>query len=346
MCAGEQDDPSGNRVGCNPRRRSIHARQLMRVCLPAQIAVELPGLGELVLQPVVLDEDAAWLANLHRSCEVARLECGSAEAVLFVEGGFAHHLVNAILGCEPVIAAGPLSRIERGLVHGALAALSARLGFLPAVRVCAGEQPALDSGALVLDVSICLREVLGRAWLCAPVAFLAEILSAQAPRSDALVVALELGRTGLPVSELAEASEGDVVVFDGVPALPEHDPWPVQIRRGDAVATASLRPDGVLVVAGGDVADQELGTVTNADGRSKRRSGQTDRLAANASAEVAAELGILHGAALAALLRDQPYDFGRGHPILMRRNGTAWAEGELFAVDNALAVRIRRKLAG
>jgi hypothetical protein len=318
----------------------------MRVCLWGKIAVELPGLGELFLRPLVLDKNAAWLSNLHRSCEVARLECAGAGAVLFVESGFARHTVNAILGCEPAVAARPLSRIERGLLHGGLAALSARLGFLPALR--AGEPPALDSDALLIEVSIGLREVLGRAWLCASIEFLAEMLSAQAPTSEALVakVAMELGRTHLTVSELAEANEGDLVVFDGVPALSAHDPWPVQIRGGEATVTASLRPDGVLVVAGDGVADQELGITTKAEGRLGRRSGPQDCVEANANAEVAAEIGLLHGAALAALLRGQPHDFGRSHPILMRRNGTAWAEGSILAVDNALAVRIRRKLAG
>jgi hypothetical protein len=320
----------------------------MRVCLSGRIAVELPGLGELVFQSVVLDKNAAWLSNLHRSCEVARLECAGAGAVLFVESEFARHTVNVILGCEPAVAARPLSRIERGLLHGGLAALSARLGFLPALRVCAGEPPALGSDALLIEVSIGLREVLGHAWLCASIEFLAEILTARAPTSEALVAkfTLELGRTNLTVSELAEANEGDLVVFDGVPALSEYDPWPLQIRRGEAAVTASLRPDGVLVVAGEDVGYQEPGITIKAEGRLGRRFGPHERVEANANVEVAAEIGSLHGAALAALLRGLPHDFGRSHPILMRRNGTAWAEGAILAVDNALAVRIRRKLAG
>ena len=135
MSVGEQDDFSGNGAGCDGRGRLPVVRPVMRVCLSGRIAVELPGLGELVFQSVVLDKNAAWLSNLHRSCEVARLECAGAGAVLFVESEFARHTVNVILGCEPAVAARPLSRIERGLLHGGLAALSARLGFLPALGV-------------------------------------------------------------------------------------------------------------------------------------------------------------------------------------------------------------------
>ena len=351
MCPGEQDDHLGIGAGCDPRERLALARQVMRVCLPAEIMVGVPGPGEVVCRPVMLDKDAAWLSNLRCSCEVVWVECADTGALLLVERGLALHIVNAILGCEPVAAVRPLSRIERGLLHGVLAAVSARLGLLPTVRVCAGEAPKLDPDSLVIEASLGLGEVLGRAWVCASVEFLAQMMTSHALTLEAssAQVAVELGRTSLLVCELAEASEGDVVVFDGVAALSEEAAWPVQIRCGDAVASALLRRDGVLVVAGVVALDADLGTLTKVEGgavRSGQRSGSLDGVAANSNVEVAAEIGRLRGSTLAGLLRGAPYDIGRTPPILLRRNGTAFAEGERLAVNDALAVRIRRKLAG
>jgi flagellar motor switch/type III secretory pathway protein FliN len=350
MCPGEQDDYLGDGTGCNPRDRLALARQVMKVCLPAEIAVQVPGLGEVVGRPVVLDRDAAWISNLRRSCEGAWVECSGSGALLLVESTFALRTVNAILGCEQVAMVRPLSRIERGLLHGALAALSAQLGLLPAVQVCPGEVPTPNLDSLVIEAHLGLHEVLGRVWVCASVEFLAQLLTSHAPTLTASTaqVVVELGRTSLPFSELAGASERDVVVFDGVAALSEEEAWPVQIRRGDAVVPALLRPDGALIVGGGTALDAELGTLTRVEGRAVRsgqRSGQLDGVAANSIVEVTAEIGRLHGAALAGLLSGTPFDMGRSHPVLLRRNGTAWAEGERLALDDALAVRITRKVA-
>jgi flagellar motor switch/type III secretory pathway protein FliN len=271
--------------------------------------------------------------------------------LLLVESAFALHTVNAILGCDPVAMVRTLSRIERGLLHGALAALSARLGLPPGVRVCAGEATTPTPDSLVIEVRLGLRDVLGRAWVCAPIEFLARMLTSLAPTMDTsqAQVALELGRTSLLVSELADADEGDVLVFDGVAALSEEEAWPVQIRRGKTLAPALLRPDGVFVVAGGVAQDGDLETITKVEGiavRSGRRSGQLDETAAEPSVEVAAEIGRLQGAELARLLRGAAPDIDRRHSLLLRRNGIAWAEGEILAAGDVLAVRIKRKLAG
>jgi flagellar motor switch/type III secretory pathway protein FliN len=282
---------------------------------------------------------------------VAWVECAGTGALVVVESAFALHTVNAILGSEPVAMVRPLSRIERGLLHGALAALSARLGLLPGVRVCAGEATTPTPDGLVIEVRLCLHDVLGRAWVCAPIEFLARMLTSLAPMLDAsqTQVAIELGRTSLLLSELADADEGDVLVFDGVAALSEEAAWPVQIRRGEAVAPALMRPDGVLVVAGGVAQNGDLGTITKVEARAVRsglKSGPLDDASANSGVEVAAEIGRLQGAELVELLRGEAPDIDRRHPLLLRRNGTAWAEGELLASDDSLAVRIKRKLGG
>ena len=348
MSAGEQSErfPSGPGRDCHGCAALV--RQLTGICLPEEIVIELPGLGEVVIRPTVLENDGAWLQNLRHACEEALLECANSAAQFLVERGFALHTVNAILGHGPVIAAGSLSRIERGILHGALVALSERLGLLPTIRPQVQENWAPSSDSIVVEVSLGLRGVVGRAWVCASNAFLAKILTTQAHHGPGQLqtrVFLELGRTWLPVSELAAANEGDVVVFDGVAALASADPWPAHIRRGDVVVPVSLRADGVVAaaVSGNDAKDRR--STTKLEQGPVRSSTSLAPMRAEACAEIAAELGRFRGAMLASLLCGKPLDGGRGDAILLRRSGTAWAEGELLAVDGELAVRITRKLA-
>jgi hypothetical protein len=163
------------------------------------------------------------------------------------------------------------------------------------------------------------------------------------------MLCLEIGRTRVPLSQLAAATAGDVVVFDEVAALSAADPWPVRIRirARDVVVSASLRPDGIL--AGGEADDLDI--VTQAERRWARipaqtHSAQSSPAKADASAEIFAEFGRFGGSALAGLLRGDPLDRGRGDPIVLRLADTPWAEGRIVAFDDALAVRITRKLAG
>lgn len=337
-------------AGGAPNGRLLFARHVVRVCLPGEIVVAMPGLGEVVCRPVMHGNDAAWMPNTRPACEEVCIASTDARALLLVESAFARHIVQSILGCDPVSAVRPLSRIERGVLHGALAAWAARLGLLPEVRVCAGESPTPGPDSLVIEARMGLRGGFGRAWVCATVECLARFLSSQSPHAEpsSAQVAVELGRTGLLVSELAEAREGDVVVFDGVAALTETEPWPVLIRGGHAATPAVLRPDGVLVAAGSARIDVEAGKTTKVEriaGRSGQRFGPANHAADAVSVEIVAEIGRLRGAALAALLRGASHGTGRSQSILLRRDGSAWAEGELLAIDNALAVRIKRKLA-
>jgi hypothetical protein len=338
---GEQGDHFGGEPRRNVRGRAALVRQVMRGCLPGELAIELPGLGELILRPVVSESDAVWLWQSRRSCEVVPLECAGGEAHLLIERGFAMHSVNAMLGCAPVCAAGSLSRIERGLLHGILAVLSARLGLPLTVGVCSEERQAPGPDSVVVEFSVGLRGGAGRAWLCAPEEFMAQILAA----SERLTC-LELGRTRVPLSQLAEAKAGDVVVFDETAALPAADPWPICIRGRGAVVAASLRPDGILA----DVDADDLGIVTRADRRPARIPAQSDAAkpppaSTEPAAEISAELGRFHGPLLARLLCGAPLDGGRDRPILLRLADAPWAEGEIVAFDVALAARITRKLA-
>lgn len=342
---GEQGEHLGGEPRRDVRGRVALVRQVVRGCLPGELAIDLPGLGELVLRPVVSESDTAWFRKARRSCEAVLLKCAGTEALLLVERGFALHTATAVLGHDTAGAAGSLSRIERGLLHGVLAALSGRLGLLLTVGVCADERHAQDSDSIVIEASMGLRGIAGRAWLCASVEFLAQILTTLPPTSEKPT--LELGRTRVPVSQLAAATAGDVVVFDEVAALSASAPWPVRIRVRDVVVSASLRPDGIL--ASGEADD--LGIVTQAERRWARIPAQTNpaqSLPAKAddSAEISAEFGRFGGTSLAGLLCGDPLDRGRRDPIVLRLADTPWAEGQIVAFDNALAVRITRKLAG
>jgi len=347
MPAGEQGEHF--RSGCNGGFRGCVAlvRQVMRVCIPEEMVIELPGLGGVALRPMVLENNGAWLGDLRHACEESQLQCADSWAQILVEKEFAFHTVNAILGHEPVISAGSLSRIERGIFQGALMALSARLGLSPAIRLHTQASLRPNSDSIVVEVSLRLRGVVGRAWVCAPGEFLAKILATQSRRSGSVqpMVTLELGRTWLPLSELAAAKEGDAVIFDNVAALPSAAPWPAHIRRGSVVFPVSLCADGVVVAAASEGDAWDLPSGTNSERQPRRRSAGSASVMADACAEMAAEIGCLQGATLAALLCGEPLAGGRVNTILLRRDGTSWAEGEILAVEGELAVRITRKLA-
>jgi len=346
MSAGERSEHLGSGLCRDFHGCVALARQVMQVCLSGKIVIKLPGLGDVVLRPTVVPNDGVCLGALRHACEEARLECADSAAQFLVERDFALHTVNAILGLEPVIAAGSLSRTERGILYGVLAAVSAGLGFLPAVRLLAQQNWVPDSESIVVEVSLGLRGVDGRAWVCASQAFLARMLTAQSHCSGQaqMMVLLEVGRTLLSVADLAVATEGDVVVFDGVAALPSEEPWPIHIRRGDVEVPALLRADGVVAAAASGLDKTERRSATKAERQPVRRSAGFASATADARVEIAAEIGRLQGATLASLLRGEPLDRGRGDAILLRRDGTSWAEGEILAVDGELAVRITRKL--
>ena len=192
-----------------------------------------------------------------------------------------------------------------------------------------------------------LRGVAGRAWLGASVGFFARILTTHAPGPGQApaMVCVELGRTRLPISELAAAKAGDLVIFDGVAALPSADPWPVHLCRGGIEILALLRPDGVVVASDSETDQQDDRGVTKCERRQARRSAGVAGEKADACTEIAAEIGRIQGAALASFLCGEPLDSVRDAAILLRRDGTPWAEGEIFALDGEFAVRITRTLA-
>jgi len=334
----------GGLRGAGPKRASF-VRRAMRLCLPEETTVQLPGLGELGICPAVIEVEAGWISTAGGSCEAVRLERDDGQLLLLVERGFALRTVNAILGCEAVVATGPLSRIERGIFDGVVAAVLSGMACPPDVRLHGGAGQFSPTEAIVVELSLGLRGAAGRAWLCAEAEFLARTLASSARMLA--TVSLELGRTAVPVSELAEAGEGDAVVFDGTAALSSAEPWPIQIRRGDVVLPALLRPDGAIGLSSIRADERDYGTLTRVERGPSRTAASCNQAAASDAdrVEIVAELGRVEVAELARLLFGAPLDGSRSDRILLRLDDTAWAEGEIAAIDGELAVRIRRKLA-
>ena len=348
MRLGEETENLGSGARDELRRHLAMVRQILRVWLPGEIAVTLPCLGDLILRTSVLAGDAAWLSSVQgSSCESTQIECAGSKGTLAVERGFALHIVNTLVGCESALASGPLSRIERGLLHGALVGLAGRLHLPPEVRVSVGA-PAPAAEALVIEVSMVLGEVSGRAWMCASLEFLSRYLEVESAGSsvDSQAVRIELGRTRVPRSDLNAAQSGDLVVFDEVRALSEEEAWTVHLRHGDSSLPASLCLDGALVFARENVLGRQAEVPTWADGPVLPVDGPRFGEKAKAQDDLAAEIGCISPAALAAYLRGLPMNLERAHRILLRRNGMAWAEGDLLAFENAMAVRITRLVAG
>jgi hypothetical protein len=257
--------------------------------------------------------------------------------------------VNAILGCEGLAAVGPLSRIERGILLGALAASSAHLCLSPDVRLSEAGNQLPPACPIAVEISLGLRGVAGRAWLCASEEFLNQNIRESVRGLSQAALRLELGCTAIVRSELAASGVGDAVVFDEVAALSATEPWPVHVRREREGMPASLLADGTLVLASGDDDGSRSGVTTQAE-RSSRRPSVSCAVAAGGSkqgpcADVTAEIGGLRGVPLGALLGEVPLDLRRSDPVLLRADDVLWAEGEITAIDGALAVRITRMLA-
>jgi hypothetical protein len=323
-------------------------RQVTGIYLPQEKTVELTGLAAVILRPSLSKKGSVDLSGIRPSCEEALIECAGSSALLLVERAFALDVVNAILGHGPAMLVRSLSRIERGLLHGLLAASCTRLGFSSSVRVGPQDRQLPMSESVVIEIGLELGQSVGHAWLDAPDELLANILTTQAmtPVRSSSGLRLELGRTRVPVAELAEAREGDAVVFDGVAALPAEDGWPIHICRGDSAIPATWLPDGVVVVEDAD--DRDRGAATKVERRATRSLLPSDPATADAGTEVAAEVACPGGDTLAALLRGTPLDGGRWkgrcRSVLLRLAGAPWAEGEILAADGEFAVRITRKL--
>jgi hypothetical protein len=331
---------------------------LAHICLPGEIVVQVNGLGSLVLRPTILGSriTKTHAESARSCCEVLTLECGEGFGWLLVERRLALQLVHTLLGVNAPTVSRPLSRIERGLLEGVLALLSARLGYSPALHLCteATQSPIspIMAGAMTLEILIEFHGQVFHAWLCVNDLFITEAWTTWQGTSGqaSTTFRLELARTRIPAADLAMAEECDWVVFEETAPLSPSDPWPVEIRRGRFVIPAHLHPNGSLQIKDIDFDDLEDDTDTKPE-RFAIHSNVGNEVKCRTSGagpfeEIVAEIGDyqLSGNELAGLLSEGRLKMGRNNLVNLRRQETPWAEGKLTEIDGEFAVRITRKL--
>lgn len=325
--AGSQTD--------DPRAQGLCAASvsLMAFVMRASLSprtTAVPVLGDVTIAVEDRQIRLEQAANLALGCHGIGLSLSGANAVLWIEKGLARLAVDALLGRQPSIGIGglELSRIERGLLQGAAAAIAMAFGLPPAIGF-GGVAEKLASGPVVVRARVEIAGTSGHAWLCSSEEFAKRVLSSEmiAPQ---LVV--ELSRTVVASADIASASVDDAVVFDEAPAVAASDRWPVVLRIGNKMARAVLLPDGKLTVVEGGCAPEQA---TKVDRRHAERTA--------GGAEIVAEIARFAGAQLAYLI-DKPV-LSRSTGVTLRIADARWAEGHITAIDGGLAVRLTKRLA-
>jgi hypothetical protein len=249
--------------------------------------------------------------------------------VLLIERRTALGLVNAVLGLSPPRLAGPLSRIERGVLEGLVATVLARLGLAGWVGLVDRAPPPTGSFSIALSLGLGSES----GWACmmaSDEALTSLAASVDAGRHEAPW--LEVASTGVPAREVAGAEPGDKVVFDETTALSATNDWPARaIWRGRG-AGVEWRTDGTVVARQG-AEPHQLMRLTSCDAN---------------KADSFAMVEISAGADCASLANAgrQPLFVSRADPIVLKVNGRVWACGSPAEVDGAFAVVITRKTSG
>jgi hypothetical protein len=307
-----------------------------RLCLPAQVPVALP-IGELLIRPR-LSERAAPRPRLESEShagEVLALEVEQHPGVLLVERRMALGLVHAILGLPWPTLAGPLSRIERGMLEGTVATTLAHLGFAGRIRVCERARALTPTGAFTIELSLSVRGSDGWACLMSSDEALRRLCTPSHARDLVTGPWLEVASTRVPAGDLAGAEPGDRVVFDETPALLATKCWPARLLwRGNTLAARWLN-DGTVVIPQ-DTEEPTTKPVVRSPGRTPlakemNASGRWVEVSAGSdcAALVAAGLG--------------PLVVSRAESMVLRADGRVWAYGSVTETDQAFAVTITAK---
>ncbi len=338
---GESDGLTGTGSARDPASRAAATRLIVRLCLPVETVLGLPVVGDVAIRTRLLDRNfrAAWLDDARPACAEVAIECAGQPGVLLIENGLAVGLVNALLGLSMPLLAGPLSRIERGVLEGTLVTVLAKLGLAPGVRLREEAPVPLPRGSFAIEFSVGLRGESGRAWFVATDAFLDHLWALREPGRKTVVPWLELAATSVPDSEMAGVEPGDLVVFDETAAWPSDEAWPVRVAWGEVVVPARWLADGLVVAEESDAATPAGDAVTRPERRSEAKSGPATIAARGALVEVSAGLVCpsINGAAFAPLI------VRRDESVLVRAGGCPFAYGEIAEVDGSLAVRITRR---
>ena len=329
----------------DPRAQGLRAAGVsllalvMRAALPPRTTVTVPVLGDVTISVEGRQLRSEQAEDLALGCHGIVLSLSGAGAVLWVEKGLARLAVDTLLGRQPspFIGCGgqELSRIERGLLQGAAAAIAMAIGLSPAI----GLGPVAErssAGPVVVRTRVELAGTTGHAWLCSSDDFAKQVLRSE---MIGLELAVELSRTVVARAEIASAAVNDTVVFDETAAVGACDCWPVGLRVGNELARAELLPDGKLMVVDSGYAPEEATKVERRHGRSA-----TEQASGGAEGtEIVAEIARFAGSQLADLI-DQPV-LRHSTGVTLRIADARWAEGNITAIDGCLAVRLTKRSA-
>jgi flagellar motor switch/type III secretory pathway protein FliN len=317
----------------------------VRAGLPEQVTVTLPRVGAIVVHPARL----AFSPPPEAAGEAFVFEVRGQRGRLVIDLALAAKLVTAVLGVPQPVALRSLGRAERGTLAAVVVAVLDAGGLAGATRVGLEPATAPSGDALTLELRVRGGAGEGLAWLDLPVAALPATLTTSPPALSLLnpLVALELARTTLTAGDLAAASPGDAVVFDGAVPLSARDSWPVDLRFGSCTLPAQLDTDGNLQRRAPLNHESEVPMSLPADDQKDTRpllSEEVARALAGAPVEIVAELGRLtvRGDELAGLIEGGVLALGPRRPtqVQLRVGPRLWALGELVAIDDELAVRI------
>lgn len=301
-------------------RRPGGAQALARLLLPDEITMELSQPGDVVLHPRCVTIDGPARPGLEASCEAFVLESIDA-GVLLVERGFAHHLVNAILGRPPSLATRSLSRIERGIVAGLVALLFGRLGIPCGIRATSPCSPPQVKDALFVEVRAHVQGSDGQAWLCAGPAAVGRVWQMAGTAGPSATLRVELARTELAEADAVTACPRDLVVFDDRRACLMSEPLLVDLCYRGRVLPVSL--DGSGSVRMDDASARNL---------------SSSRASPGGSVVITAEI-VRKRRSSFATVEDPAFS-----AVLLRIGESDWAEGVLVAHEGCLAVQITRML--
>ncbi len=313
---------------------------LVQLGLPSELAVRLAGAGEVTVRPRLSRRTSAagWPGGSGRDQEMVALDFGGEAARLFLEARLAVGIVNAVLGLRPPPFAGPLTRIERGVLTGALAALVAELGLTPGI-VIGGVPAPDDSWREAIEFSVGLGANLGYGCLTMSDGFLDRVGRAWVGSAVPLEPRIDLATTTIAPPDLVSAASGDQVVFDETPALPANEDWPVQARCAANRASAWWLPDGRLL-AREDPPGGDATLATRPEGVTGMARGSVKRDLVETSVRVVAGYDGLSVDAD----RGPGLMVARDAPVVLEVGGQPWAYGVLGQVAGALAVTITRRL--
>jgi type III secretion system YscQ/HrcQ family protein len=317
-------------------------------------AVTARGLGRMSLTVDAI-EPAPWRpgAAQHPSPESAftLMRADGSAGCLTVERFFALSLVRAALSAPTPPVLRPLSPSERGVLAAMVAGALAGVGR-SGLRVSLERPRPVDERERVsITIGVRASGTAGTATLDAPMSWFpteATSLRAEAAALLETVLRVELGRTELSGGAYLAAELGDAVVFEGVSAPRDDQPWACELWIGSKKTQAEILPDGDLRPTGAFFqAGAAEPAMSDKDGRDKGGEGiSADGAAILAAApvEVVAEIGRvpMRGDEVLGLINGVVLSLGerKRDLVTLRVGGRAWARGELVNIDDDLGVRI------